>query len=783
MATTTGDTAVAHPLPGGGESADATQVELILSQIESLPTLSQVAVQLLELTGDERAGLRDLVRLIESDQSLAARVLAVARRADRGADAQTVERAVQVLGFHAVRNLTLSVEVFETLARQGRDGSGRFDREGFWKHCLAVGCAARLLAEAMSGVQGSGSRARPEPEEVFCCGLLHDLGKTVLAGFFPKAYDRAIERAEALLVSLADGEREVFGLDHTLAGRRLAQHWRLPAMVVETAWLHHHPPAALPTQIRYADHVRLVHLADRLARQMCIGYSGSHDLGHDDEAAWQAAGLSAAALERIRATLPELVESRAELIGLHALTSREVYEEALKRANAELARVNARLMEANRCLEQRSEWFEALRVFKAALDEPAVHESVCRAAVKAAGTVAPDVAVGVVALSAARSLAALAVTGPPALAPYADHASGQHRGHAGPQTGTPLPVQALPLPPGTTASLTDNRSTGWMDEVALPLLLQERLAAMLGAPLGSWFVIRCQGTPVGVLALGSNAPQEVREGLTILADWVGSWLHGAEARARAGRLNDELLEMNRRLVDSQAAVARMRSLAMVGEMAGGAAHELNNPLAVISGRAQLLGQGTEDEPTRRAAEVIAEHAHRASAIVTELMEYAKPALPAVSTWSIGGLLAEVRRDWLGKNALTEEQFRLSLSDDLPLARADAAQIRKLFDEVIRNAVEAMSENPKARLLINCRADVTDEMLVVRVEDNGVGMTAEVLERAMDPFFSHRPAGRGRGLGLSRAARYAEVNGGRIRLASRPREGTVVLVSIPADRPS
>ncbi len=106
-------------------------------------------------------------------------------------------------------------------------------------------------------------------------------------------------------------------------------------------------------------------------------------------------------------------------------------------------------------------------------------------------------------------------------------------------------------------------------------------------------------------------------------------------------------------------------------------------------------------------------------------------------------------------------------------------MRKLFDEVFRNAVEATAGKTDRRLNVNCWFEVADERVVVRVEDNGVGMTADVLERAMDPFFSHRPAGRGRGLGLSRAARYAEINGGRIRLASRPDEGTVVLVSLPA----
>jgi len=257
------------------------------------------------------------------------------------------------------------------------------------------------------------------------------------------------------------------------------------------------------------------------------------------------------------------------------------------------------------------------------------------------------------------------------------------------------------------------------------------------------------------------------------------WLSGAEARAGAQRINEELAEMNRRLVASQAEVARMRSLVMVGEMAAGAAHELNNPLAVISGRAQLLNRQDMNEEVRRSALVITEHAHRASQIVAELMDFAKPSPPEPSDWPLAALLGGIRRAWLDKNVLTEGQFRLELSDDLPKVRADASQIKKLFDELIRNAVEAMRHGPQPLLIINCQPDLADDRLVIRIEDNGCGMPPEVLERALDPFFSHRPAGRGRGLGLSRAARYAQINGGRIRLSSEVDKGTVVFVELPA----
>ena len=281
--------------------------------------------------------------------------------------------------------------------------------------------------------------------------------------------------------------------------------------------------------------------------------------------------------------------------------------------------------------------------------------------------------------------------------------------------------------------------------------------------------------------IGADPPRGADESLAALSDGIGLWLRGAESRAMARQLNEELAEMNRRLVASQSELARMRSLAMLGEMAAGAAHELNNPLAVISGRAQMLNREELGDEVRRNALPIAEHARRASAIVAELMDFAKPAPPVPTAWPLPELLAEIRRDWIAKPSLTEDQFRLELSDDVPDVRADASQIRRLFDEVIRNAIQAMRDTSEPRLIVNCPSHLADETVVIRIHDNGCGMTSDVLERATAPFFSHRPAGRGRGLGLSRAARYAEINGGRIRLSSEPGKGTVVSVELPAAR--
>ena len=98
-----------------------------------------------------------------------------------------------------------------------------------------------------------------------------------------------------------------------------------------------------------------------------------------------------------------------------------------------------------------------------------------------------------------------------------------------------------------------------------------------------------------------------------------------------------------------------------------------------------------------------------------------------------------------------------------------------------NAIEATTPE-KARLRINSNSVASDDTVVVSIGDNGRGMTPEVLKHARDPFFSHRPAGRGRGLGLSRAARLLEINAGHLWIDSSPEAGTTVFLSVPARAP-
>lgn len=736
--------------PGGAPDA-----ELLLSQIDTLPTLPAIAMRLLEMSLQDHVGTRDVVELIASDQSLASRLLSLVNRASSGAKVNTVERAAVLLGLNVVRNLVLSIQIFETFTQRMEHEETAFDHAGFWRHSLAVGCAARLLAEVRRGKAGS-PRAMSDPEEAFMCGLLHDLGKVVLESCFPKSYTRVLSRVARMQENIIDAEQAVFGLDHTLAGKRLGLHWKLPASVCDCIWLHHHTPASTPSRLDHPQLVQVVQLADRLVREMRIGYSGNDPLDGSSLDLAREWGLDESLIEEVRQRLPDLIESRAELIGLDRLSSRDVYQEAITRANAELARLNTYLQQANRRLEQRSVCLDALRRLNEELTDQDLHEDVCRVAVEACGLVMPQRPIALLVHSPCRSVLALAC--------FHDEES-------------EVVVSTLRAPEGGAGWEAERRSPQWQPCSRLPREIGDELEGVLGEP-GRWFLSPTGPYETcGVLVVTDETTPAADESLTVLMHAVETRLRLAEGRARSIRLNEELVEMNRALVASQADLTRARSLLMVGEMAAGAAHEMNNPLAVISGRAQILMKQLGDPEQIRSCRLIVDHAQRASAIVNELIAFAKPDPPEPDTWSPAWLLGEVRRDWVAKGALGAEEFSISLSDELPKVRADASQIRKLFDEVIRNAVEAMEEVTPRRLDINCSGHLADERIVVNIRDNGRGIPPEILDRVTTPFFSHRRAGRGRGLGLSLAVRYAEINGGRLRISSRPGEGTTVAVTL------
>jgi signal transduction histidine kinase/HD-like signal output (HDOD) protein len=738
------------------------RVELILAEVDQLPTLPAVACRLLAITGSDDSSAADVIEIIESDPSLTAAVLRLVHRADMGVGkrAITVPRAVVLLGFTVIRNLVLSIQVFEALTgADSRRGSSH--RNEIWIHSLATACVADMLAER--------SKDRELIGQAFVCGLLHDIGKIALDACLPKSYVKVVDRARRERACINDIEQLLLGVDHNTAGKRLAQRWGLPDPIIECIWLHHQAPHALPSTLAHPRLVQIVHLADALVRLHGIGYSGYRSFA-DVEAAWAASGLDESASDDIMVQLPERMKPFLASLQLPDAETDVCSWPTLIRANRELGRINTALREGQRELELRSNCFAALQRFVSRLTQQDRVGDVAAAAAEAVRLLTGDGAALAFYLDVSRSLVHIA------------HACGDDE-----------PARASTIECASTA-----RNHALRAEVAAPAatclvragdaceqLWQQHGLHRADMPLWLLPIDQNEANVSGILIEAEDATARrfrfAFHDWEVLATAVRLALGSARTRADAAQMNDELLDLNRKLHAAQQLLVQSRSIAMIAEMAAGAAHELNSPLSVISGRSQLLRSGLQDPEHQRALEIIVEQTKRAATIVTDLMSFAKPEPPKPASLPLGETLESLCQHWRAASHFSDERIALSVADDQATVFADADQLREILTAIVANAINAMTPET-ARLEINSCSRASDETVRIEVHDNGVGMTREVLERALDPFFSSRPAGRGRGLGLSRAYRLAEIHGGKLWLESRPGQGTTVTLELPARPP-
>jgi HD-like signal output (HDOD) protein len=140
-----------------------------------------------------------------------------------------VERAIAMLGLDLVRSMALSIVVVD-LFKPGRNNS--INNVDFWRHCAACAAASERLARRL---------AYPNPQEAFIAGLLHDVGKLVFSSWDDALYTKTVLEAAANRTPLIDAEESHLGMGHNRLGKVLMDYWHFPALLSNTAWLHHQP--------------------------------------------------------------------------------------------------------------------------------------------------------------------------------------------------------------------------------------------------------------------------------------------------------------------------------------------------------------------------------------------------------------------------------------------------------------------------------------------------------------------------------------------------------------
>lgn len=747
----------AGQLAATGGKLSVQQVELAVRELDGLPTLPSIAAAVLAMTapqaeppatGGEQAALDALARLVACDPPLSAKVLALAAAAEAG-HSGSILHAVRTVGPACVRATVLSMKIAPAGLATGTGPDIPFAPQ-FWRHCLAVAaCAAGLVEQGHLPL---------DPAEAYAAGLLHDLGKLALAEMMPKSYAHAVSAARTHGGHLADYEKRILGVDHLVVGRHLAQRWHLPQAIGEVIWLHHHPGEAIPASVAGAPLIRLVALADAVARQRRIGVSGNSAPAIVPEGSLRALGLTDRHVASVAEGLTEAVERLAVLAGLDRPDAESAYRQAAAGAGQELGRLNEQLRGRQQAESARARAMESFSAF--AGDLPAEAE-----------------VADVLARAAEAYLAWRDLAGRPAQAVVCyslDHEDGSMlavrcRPQSAPAWRT-LPLAAgtrdLPAPPRGPADEPIARLLGglgaWDGWVDLDRYTHQPLTAA-----GRW---------VGGVLYPTGEDDETSDAL---AAGLGTVLSLVQQRCRAEALSEELAGSSQELAEAQEALTQARTLAAVGDLAAGAAHEMNNPLAVVSGRAQLMRDKAQTDEQRRTWQTIADQAQRISDIISDLMDFASPPAPRPAAVAAGQLLAAAAEAFSASNHPQAKTSRVDIetAEHCPAAWADAGQMQSVVVELMTNAATASRTTPHIRLA--AAGDELADAVLLTVRDDGPGMDEATVAKAYTPFFSAQQAGRRRGLGLSRAKRYVENNGGKIWIESTPGQGTCVWIQLPA----
>ncbi|MDD2710276.1 MAG: HDOD domain-containing protein [Verrucomicrobiae bacterium] len=262
----------------------------VVEQIHDLPTLPSVVTKLLSLVQNPLSSANDLEQILSRDPSLMVKVLRIANSPFYGSkDITTLEHAIVVLGFSAIRSIALSASVFESFPGTGRPG---FDRRDFWRHSLGVATAARQLALKMGWA---------EIEEAFIAGLIHDVGKVILDEYASESWQQALTYAQQNNTFIIEAERTVLGVSHAQVGRWLAAKWKLPQNYTSAIFYHHHPAFAS----RHEDLAAIIHIADIMARSHHMGSSGDSLVPQFDPSSWKLCRMEEAAYQTTFDELPE----------------------------------------------------------------------------------------------------------------------------------------------------------------------------------------------------------------------------------------------------------------------------------------------------------------------------------------------------------------------------------------------------------------------------------------------------------------------------------------------
>ncbi|MCX7725626.1 MAG: HDOD domain-containing protein [Chitinispirillaceae bacterium] len=270
-----------------------------IEHFSNLPTLPQLATKLIKTINNPHTSAVDVASIVEQDVSLSAKVLRLANSAFYGIpkSVTSINSAVVILGFKVISTLVLSLTVFDMFPEDKRI-KALFDRKAFWLHSLSCGIIAKLLTSRINKC------ILFDPEEAFCAGLLHDIGKIVMEQYIHREFHRALEYASLRKTPLIEAENKILGYNHGDVANWLTARWGLPSEIRFSLIFHHEPEKAPNGK----DITMLCHIADWLCYESNMVIDKKYTAPHLKDYCLDYLKIMPEVIEEIKDIIPAEVE-------------------------------------------------------------------------------------------------------------------------------------------------------------------------------------------------------------------------------------------------------------------------------------------------------------------------------------------------------------------------------------------------------------------------------------------------------------------------------------------
>lgn len=737
------------------------QIEKAVLKLSSVAMASVESSQIISRINNLQLTPPELQSLIKVNPPLASNFFA---KHFSGQDKRgSVTEALESVSLRQIRNIILSSQTHLPSQKQDLEDYG-FQ---FTEHSIATACAAEQLAKLIDA----------DSQAAYFAGLLHDIGKFVLLQIMHRSYKRLIEQSNEQDKPLIDIEQKFFFTNHCIVAKRLGEKWRWPKQITYSLWLHHSSAKIINTISPTLQTPPIVAIANIIAKQSALHNFRSSIESLITSEPLAKSQISFENIEMISRSLPDVIKARLDAVAKIKETDQKDPQKSFANTASDLSRENDKLYELNKDNKRYVRFHNYLTDFLKQIGKSSTASQGSCTFVELLGKhyELGKVLIITVDNESRQTIAALASkdgTGELLTSHFSEDVYKIIS-----NVKDDFSVHAI-----------DDRLVKLLDETEADFDLSKTAAASIaGSGGGVYLAIFELSVPLKKSTVEDNLSDAFKASVEVM-----ELLRNNDLQKKYTEL---LSTVNCEPTDKKADVPPEMSPAMLekkyssqgnsdqqiypllAELAAGASHELNNPLIVISGRAELLQANEQDPEKKQALDLISKNAHKISDIVEGLMRFAEPQAPVLKNINVKKLIAESVHLAADHVSVDDKLVTIDIDSSVESVFADYDQILWAITNIITNSFESYATQ-KGPINISAQLNSKRGLVMITISDLGCGMDSTTLSSAFSPFFSAKPAGRKLGMGLAFAKRFIELNGGTIAISSSMGQGTAVAISLP-----